>query len=68
MDQKSEGEVDNSYFDYFQAQKVPKEKLVYLTADSENIIDDLDPDAVYIIGGIVDRNRHTNLTFNKAQK
>jgi tRNA (guanine9-N1)-methyltransferase len=39
-----------------------------LTADSENVITELDPTCVYIIGGIVDRNRYLNLTFNKAKK
>lgn len=32
-------------------------KLVYLSADSENVIDTIDPEISYIVGGIVDRNR-----------
>ena len=45
-----------------------KSKLVYLTADSPNTINDLDPEDIYIIGGIVDRNRYLKLTFNKAEE
>lgn len=43
-----------------------KETLVYLTADSDNELQELDPEAIYIIGGIVDRNRHKLLCYNKA--
>lgn len=44
----------------------PKENLVYLTADSPNIIESFDKSKIYIIGGIVDRNRFKNLCFERA--
>ncbi|KAJ0399794.1 hypothetical protein P43SY_002939 [Pythium insidiosum] len=50
-----------SYMDVFK-----KESLVYLTADSPNTITELDREKVYIIGGIVDRNRLKGATYKKA--
>jgi tRNA (guanine9-N1)-methyltransferase len=47
-------------------EEFPKEKLVYLTADSENLVTNLDPADIFLIGGIVDHNRHKLLTLNKA--
>ena len=45
-----------------------KESLVYLTADSENTVDKFEEDKIYIVGGIVDHNRHKNIWFNKAKE
>lgn len=42
--------------------------LVYLTADSEHELTEFKPSEVYIIGGFVDKNRHKNLTLNKANE
>ncbi|WPK23516.1 hypothetical protein PUMCH_000757 [Australozyma saopauloensis] len=43
-------------------------KFVYLTADTEEEIDTLQEGYTYIMGGIVDKNRHKQLCLNKAKK
>ncbi|KFK31353.1 hypothetical protein AALP_AA6G101400 [Arabis alpina] len=53
---------------YIEAMADRKDNLVYLTADSETVLDDLDPKDIYIIGGLVDRNRFKGITMNKAQE
>lgn len=43
-------------------------KIVYLTSDSTTTLDTLNDDTIYVIGGIVDRNRLKYATINRAEK
>lgn len=47
---------------------VPNQKpsVVYLTADSPHTLTTLSPYTSYIIGGIVDKNRHKGICYNRA--
>lgn len=56
---------NQSYIEAFSDQK---DNLVYLTADSETVLHELDPTKAYIVGGLVDRNRWKGITMKKAEE
>ncbi|XP_034075217.1 tRNA methyltransferase 10 homolog C [Gymnodraco acuticeps] len=54
---------DKHYIDLF-----PREQLVYLTADSPNILRTFDHSKVYIIGALVDRSSQPGLSLANAKR
>lgn len=46
----------------------PREQLVYLTADSPNVLRTFDHSKVYIIGALVDRSMQTGLSLGNAKR
>jgi len=53
---------------YLSKSSLPKEKIVYLVAESENILDEVQTDTMYVIGGLVDHNHHKGNCFQIATK
>ncbi|XP_042368311.1 RNA (guanine-9-)-methyltransferase domain-containing protein 2 [Plectropomus leopardus] len=71
MDEKDKGWVnwkDITIKTEHYSEVVVKEELVYLTSDSPNVLEELDPKKAYVIGGLVDHNHHKGITFEKAKE
>ena len=43
-------------------------EVVYLTSDSPNTLTELRPYSTYIVGGLVDRNRHKGICYKRAME
>ncbi|XP_069576838.1 tRNA methyltransferase 10 homolog A-like [Brachyistius frenatus] len=71
MDEKDKGWVnwkDVTIKPEHYSEVVAKEELVYLTSDSPNALEELDPKKAYVIGGLVDHNHHKGITFERAKQ
>lgn len=49
-------------------QKFATDKIIYLTAESDTVLDKLEADKFYIIGGLVDHNHHKGICHEKASE
>lgn len=60
-------EGDTSLNEFILKRGYEPSKITYLTADTENELEELKGGETYIIGGIVDKNRHKKLCLEKAK-
>ncbi|KAL8695364.1 MAG: hypothetical protein Q9218_000123 [Villophora microphyllina] len=49
-----------------EATEPPELEVVYLTSDSPDILTELRPYTTYVIGGLVDKNRHKGICYKRA--
>lgn len=64
MDRKNPQNQSESWI----PQKLNKSDVIYLTADSNNLLETIDPNKIYVIGSIVDRNRYKNLCLDVSNQ
>ncbi|VDI70122.1 tRNA (guanine9-N1)-methyltransferase [Mytilus galloprovincialis] len=53
--------TENDYHEEFD-----KDKIIYLSGDSPNVLEDLSDDHAYIIGGLVDHNQYKGMCHQLA--
>lgn len=72
LDERTKRGMDQSYvnwdvhFDDEIHRRFRKDDMIYLTSDSSEVLADIRPGKVYIIGGLVDHNKHKGLTQKLA--
>lgn len=54
------------YSEYYNNNTITNKQLVYLTAESDNVLNTLHPHNIYIIGGLVDHNSLSGCTHHTA--
>lgn len=62
---------ENAPFDVFRqcySDLYPREKLVYLTPYSPNVLENYNPDDVYVIGAVIDHGYNGPITLTKAKE
>lgn len=70
-DPEARGGLLAGQFSKFEGQEVAlrqKPEVVYLSSDSEETLTELKPYGVYIIGGLIDKNRYKGASYKKAQE
>jgi tRNA (guanine9-N1)-methyltransferase len=45
-----------------------KQTIVYLSPDADKVLSEIDPECTYVIGGLIDRNRHKNAAAIRANE
>ena len=59
LDNKIPGQTDRKF-------SKDAKNIIYLTSESENVLESFDPNCVYIIGGLVDHNNHKGICHRLA--
>ncbi|XP_017282499.1 RNA (guanine-9-)-methyltransferase domain-containing protein 2 [Kryptolebias marmoratus] len=71
LDEKDKGWInwkDISIKTEHYSEVLAKDDLVYLTSDSPNVLEELDQQKAYVIGGLVDHNHHKGITYERAKE
>ena len=55
---------ERSYLEVFP----DRERLIYLSSESEELLGEIEPGWAYVVGGLVDHNRHKGLTHRQCRE
>lgn len=65
---RAEDNEDDNDPEKLLATPVSQDRVVYLTADSTEVLEELKEGETYVIGGLCDHNRYKNLCLDKARE